>query len=139
MNLSDSLNKKGIIVITYVDKGQTLRRRWEGKFAGWIDPSTKASVYLDEFLWHVFSYEKLPCSTSAEATIAFENEPKRSCYVFYQDRDIVLLLDNCDGLTANDLVGERDVYIVDTEFTWTYVQTHESDCGPYFYKASFRW
>ena len=25
-----------------------------------------------------------------------------------------------------------DWYVVDKDFTWTYVQTHEADCGPYF-------
>ena len=25
-----------------------------------------------------------------------------------------------------------DWYLVDKDFTWTYVQTHEADCGPYF-------
>ena len=28
-----------------------------------------------------------------------------------------------------------DWYVVDRNFTWTYVQTHEEDCGPYFCEA----
>ncbi|WML52215.1 DUF4275 family protein [Neobacillus sp. PS3-12] len=25
--------------------------------------------------------------------------------------------------------------VVDGDFNWTYVKTHEGDCGPYFYKS----
>jgi hypothetical protein len=31
--------------------------------------------------------------------------------------------------------GKNDVYLVDKQFTWTYVHTHEADCGPYFRKV----
>ncbi|MBT2723991.1 DUF4275 family protein [Bacillus sp. ISL-46] len=27
-----------------------------------------------------------------------------------------------------------DVYVVDKDFTWTYILTHEYFCGPYFYQ-----
>lgn len=30
---------------------------------------------------------------------------------------------------------QQDIYIFDKAFTWTYVHTHESMCGPYFYKV----
>ena len=30
------------------------------------------------------------------------------------------------------LPGDLDWYLVDKDFTWTYVHTHEADCGPYF-------
>ena len=33
-----------------------------------------------------------------------------------------------------DDMDEEDIYVVDKEFTWTYVNTHERSCGPYFSK-----
>ncbi|WJQ13241.1 DUF4275 family protein [Geobacillus stearothermophilus] len=44
------------------------------------------------------------------------------------------MLVNAENLRAEDLRREHDVYVVDPQFTWTYVQTHEYYCGPYFYR-----
>jgi hypothetical protein len=40
-------------------------------------------------------------------------------------------------VTAEDIAAlpaSHDWYLVDKHFTWTYVHTHEADCGPYFCK-----
>ena len=34
-----------------------------------------------------------------------------------------------------ELPADVDWYLVDKDFTWTYVHTHEEDCGPYFCRA----
>lgn len=61
------------------------------------------------------------------------NEPKNACYVFYQHSDYALILENASMFTANDLYNETDIYVVDKEFNWTFVKTHETGwCGPYF-------
>ncbi|WP_258110090.1 DUF4275 family protein [Alicyclobacillus sp. SP_1] len=138
MSLTDSLMKNGIVVTVYKVQGIELRHRWEQEFAQDINRSVKKSIYFNEFLWHVFSYGKLPCLTNDKAISAFENEKKQDCYVFYQNDDVVYQLENAEGLRAEDFSKEDDVYIVDTGFNWTYVQTHESDCGPYFYKSTLR-
>lgn len=138
MNLVDSFIKHGIVVTAYKDKGEELRHRWEREFTKGISRSVKSSIYFNEYLWHVFSYQKLPGFTNNEAVNAFENEQKHDCYVFYQRSDAAYFLDNAEGLTAGDFINEQDVYIVDTGFKWTYVKTHESDCGPYFYKSTLR-
>ena len=90
-------------------------------------------IYLDEFLWHVFSYDKRNCLQEEQADIAFNRESKKSCYVFYQHSDDAFILENATALTADDLISEEDIYVVDKEFSWTYVRTHETGlCGPYF-------
>ena len=38
-------------------------------------------------------------------------------------------------LAANFFEALHDVYLVDKDFTWTYVHTHEEACGPYFCRA----
>lgn len=136
MSLIDSLVKNGIVFTTHQDKGEELRHRWEQEFTTGINRSVKKSIHLNAFLWHVFSFEKLPCLTNDEAVNAFENQKKHTCYVFYQNRDVAYQLENAEKLSAEDFIKEHDVYIVDTGFKWTYIQTHESDCGPYFYKPT---
>ena len=54
-------------------------------------------------------------------------------YIFYQHSDYALIVKKANLFTADDLIDETDIYIVDKEFNWTYVKTHETGwCGPYF-------
>ena len=39
-----------------------------------------------------------------------------------------------DLKTANAFDGFAEVYVVDKDFKWTYIKTHENMCGPYFMK-----
>jgi hypothetical protein len=49
--------------------------------------------------------------------------------------DIVFEYNNASDIVASDFDYEQDIYLFDKNFTWTYVYTHESMCGPYFYKS----
>jgi len=35
-------------------------------------------------------------------------------------------------VTSEELKMKNDIYIMDKNFSWTYVNTHEPECGPYF-------
>jgi hypothetical protein len=115
----------------------------ENNFANHISQEEKKSIYLYDdggscgYLWHLFSYEKKDCLKDEQAEKAFNNEPKNSCYVFCQHSDYALVLENASKFTANDLLNETDIYVVDKDFNWTYVKTHETGwCGPYFSRKS---
>ena len=28
-----------------------------------------------------------------------------------------------------------EIYVVSSDWSWTYMKTHEDDCGPYFYRS----
>jgi hypothetical protein len=85
------------------------------------------------YLWHIFSYKKRQCLIGEEAEGAFENEEKKSCYIFYQNSEEALALEDATAFDINDLLGEADIYIVDKEFRWTFIQTHEKGwIGPFF-------
>ncbi|MGO4371237.1 DUF4275 family protein [Paenibacillus sp. 2TAB19] len=127
------LEEKGIHATLERDKAQELRDRWEWLFARGIDQTFKKEIYLEQYLWHLFSYKKLSGLAEAEAEDAFHTQDKGECYLFYQNRDHVLYIADASRLTADLLRMEQDVYVVDRDFRWTYVNTHESDLGPYFY------
>lgn len=133
MDLVSSLRSKKVKV-TEIDKwGTFLRRRWEDNFANHLSDKEKKSIYLYDFLWHIFSYEKKNCLKEEQADIAFNKKLKKSCYVFYQHSDDAFILENASSLNVNDFLNEEDVYVVDKGFNWTYVRTHETGwCGPYF-------
>lgn len=128
------LEDRGIAAELERDKGRELREKWERLFARGLDAAARKEIYMDQFLWHLFSYRKLPCLAGREAEEAFDRLDKRECFIVYQNRDHALHVADASRLTADDLRGEQDVYVVDAGFTWTYANTHESDLGPYFYK-----
>ena len=66
---------------------------------------------------------------------AFNALTKNELYVMYQNTpDIVFEYNKANDIVAANFDYEQDIYIFDKNFTWTYVHTHESMCGPYFYK-----
>lgn len=139
MDLVTTLKSKKAKVIEIHRWGTYLRKVWEDKFANHLSMDEKKSIHLHDkggasgFLWHIFSYEKRACFLEDQANIAFNSETKQTCYVFYQHSDDAFILENCQRLTSDDFANEADVYIVDKDFNWTYVRTHETGwCGPYF-------
>lgn len=48
--------------------------------------------------------------------------------------DTAYIIDRVTSLKAIDFERESDIYVLDVDFTWTYIRTHESPWyGPYFY------
>jgi hypothetical protein len=143
MELLEILKHKKIRVIEIPKWGSYLRKQWENNFANHLTAEEKKAIYLHNaggacgYLWHLFSYNKKTCFKEEQANIAFNNEPKDSCFVFYQHSDYALILEKAFMFIVDDLFTESDIYVVDKEFTWTYVKTHETGwCGPYFGRKS---
>ena len=138
IDLVSALRSKKVKVTEIPKWGTYLRRTWEDHFTGHLNTEEKKSIYLDDFLWHIFSYEKRECLQEEQADLAFNRVIKKSCYVFYQHSDDAFILENASLITVDDFVHEQDIYeqdiyVVDKEFNWTYVRTHETGlCGPYF-------
>ncbi|SCG82437.1 hypothetical protein DW1_0829 [Proteiniborus sp. DW1] len=139
MNIYQILQKKKIKVTEAPKWGVFLRKQWEDSFVDHLTTKEKKDIFLLDddgfcgYLWHVFSYEKRSCLQGPEAEKAFNNEQKNYCYVFWQHSDYALIIENAKMLNSNDLKEEQDIYVVDKDFKWTYVKTHETLwCGPYF-------
>lgn len=143
MKFYHKLKSKKIQVSKIDDFGYDLRKQWEAAFASHLSPLEKKQIYLDSdsgvsgFLWHVFSYEKRDCENEEQAERAFNKQYKDTCLIFFQDCDEVWLVDSASDLKARDLLladGEyADLYVVDREFKWTFVVTHERGLiGPFF-------
>lgn len=113
-----------------------IREAWEDNFVG--DVETK-DIYYDQFLWHVFSYERLQALKLEEADEALSNVTKDSLYVFVNSddqygREIGFELTGADLFDLEILACYSDVYVCDTLYTWTYVSTHEDGwIGPFYY------
>ena len=136
-DLEFRLYGKGIVFEHIEDckKVAVLKKDWLAHFATGIN---KHDIGANQFMWHVFSYGKIPCLEGNEATTHFHLQNKTKCYILFQHHDDAYYLENATDLTQNDLIDgidfdSSDLYVVSKKFNWTYVITHESSCGPYYY------
>lgn len=96
----------------------------------------KNKIYLNQYLWNIFSYQHVEHISKQEAIEAFNTIKKNEYFVFYEDDEEALKLIDSKDIKADNFDNENDVYVVDKKMTWTYVHTHEEYCGPYFYKIN---
>ena len=133
--------KKELQVIESPESGVALRKSWENAFAGHLTEKEKERIFLDQFLWHVCSWEKVVCAVGEEAVALFTKQEKDKCTIFYQFVDDAYLVRNAKELTVSDLPYEprnmdrNDLYAMDDDYSWTFIMTHEEQCGPYFLQA----
>lgn len=85
------------------------------------------------YLWHTFSYLYVPCIEGEDAKIKFDNTVREKAVLLLNSQKIGYILDNPKDITASDLDEFNDVIFTEEGFSWTYVHTHEQQCGPYFY------
>ena len=127
---------KGVKITNQFEESEKIIALWDATFAGHISEEIKNDIYYNEFKWHIFSYKKQACISEHAARSAFKTTNKNEVYVMYQNSPYITLLRSANEIVAEDFDTEQDVYIFDSSFTWTYVQTHESMCGPYYLRLN---
>ena len=88
------------------------------------------------FLWHAFSYEYIPCFAGKHAKKAFDNAKFGETVLYMENDKIGYKLSGINGIKALDLDSFMDIIITDKNFKRTYVHTHEEFCGPYFWERT---
>jgi len=115
---------------------KVIRERWLDAFADGVSEADLGKHVLAKgnYLWHIFSWNLAEHLEGEAATAAV---PEGKCWLFYMEYPPMgvahvraVTRDEIPSLPAN-----LDWYLVDKDFTWTYVHTHESDLGPYFCKV----
>ncbi|MEW8971584.1 MAG: DUF4275 family protein [Mesobacillus sp.] len=143
MDFFDKLKSKKIQVSKTEEFGYDLRQQWEAVFASHLSPKEKRQISFHDkggasgFLWHLFSYEKRKCEKEEQAERAFDKHFKDTCLIFFQHSDEVWMVEEASDLKAKDLLMTyaeyADLYVVDREYKWTFVVTHEQGwIGPFF-------
>ena len=112
---------------------------WLRRFANGIsrEKIEKYVVSTGNYLWHVFSWELLDEKvflTGDSAKKAYDQIDKHNAlYIkWFEDDEPKELTAKLN--TANALDEMTEIYVVAPDFSWTYIKTHESMCGPYFMK-----
>lgn len=129
------LDRKHIKYTITSGKGNFFRALWEQHFADALSEDTKKDIYFSQYLWHAFSYKKIQCFNNESAIVEFNKviKQQKPCYIFFQHNEMAFLVDFLSGINYEDLPLYNDIYIMDEEHEWTFVRTHEEQCGPYFY------
>ena len=121
---------------------RAVKNRWLDAFAGGVSQEDLEKRVLSEgnYLWHIFSWKLTPCLEGDTARKALAALPAGKVYLFYEGKwnDLPYVKPVELPLPADFFAELRDVYLVDKDFTWTYVHTHEAACGPYFYPPENR-
>lgn len=121
------------------ENNSALKSKWSILFAKSVDGQTKKKINYAQFKWHIFSFEAITAQSGMEARKAFDQSPKQEVYAFYQNRKEAFLIKNPSVLQSEDFDLDDDIYLFDPMEKWTYVHTHEEQCGPYFYSADYYW
>ena len=119
--------------------GHMLEERWLGAFAKGADEADLERWVTTggNYLWHIFSFELIPCLEEEAATQALREVPDENFYFFNEWSMEPRSISKTEALTLLDLGKiDGDSYMVDRDFTWTYVYTHEVGYyGPYFCRS----
>ena len=116
-------------------------KKWLSVFAPELTNDQYNDCYVYLYLWHVFSYELVPKEnvlTGDMARDAYNNINKEGAIMIQlwdeeTSEQVSAILD--EYKTWEKIEDIPELYIVDREWKWTYVSTHENGwCGPYFYK-----
>ena len=101
-----------------LDNLEDIKNKWIEVFTGHLTERERIDeIYMDNLLWHVFSYDKRDCLEGAKARKAFDELKNKEYYIFFEDylseyKNKVFEVFNCDKAKAKDFNEEKDIYIV---------------------------
>lgn len=113
---------------------EQLKQLWSELFAADINTAERLEIHYQQYLWHMFSFRKKVASEGQVARQKFNQVKKSDVYIFYNSSEETYLVTGSENLRDVDFDEEQDIYVIDLSNKWTYIHTHESDCGPYFYQ-----
>lgn len=148
MNAIKYLKSKNVKYSIIDIEQKEIEKKWEQEFLSSMTKEEKTECYIYDneygagFLWHGFSYEMVDCKEGNEASKLFNSIDKTEIILFFKDYYKIVLIKNCEAIDAvfiEDLWYELrkkhliDIFVVDVEFKWTYVITHEYKSIPPFF------
>ena len=113
---------------------EQLKHLWDELFAADVNLADKLKIHYQQYLWHLFSNRKKVALEGQIARERFNQIQKNDVYIFYNNSEETYVVTGSEYLRDIDFDQEQDIYIMDLNNKWTYIHTHESDCGPYFYE-----
>ena len=114
-------------------------KEWLLHFANNISKSLlkKRVIGGGNFLWHIFSWNIVDADkyfTGDNARKIFDELDKSGAKYFdlWETNPSLKLLGK--EMDSKYIDKFDEIYVVSSDWSWTYMKTHEDDCGPYFYR-----
>lgn len=120
-----------------------IENKYINTFFSQLTKADKKNIFFDHYLWHAFSYKKVACLEGKLAITEFEKKIINNVYIFSQGDDNFIEKENLTYKQLLDMIRKEiiapDCYVVDKNFRWTFVFTHETNTnsdeyyiGPFF-------
>lgn len=116
-------------------------QKWLSVFASNISEEFYKEKIENQYIWHAFSFnliQKEKYLIGKEARKVFDKIDKKDAIVFrLWDEHKTTQPMQTQFNSSKKLDNLPETYIVASDFSWTYISTHENDCqnlGPYFMK-----
>ncbi len=139
LELLNSFKKRGLEFELFENSNE-IKELWENTFTKNLTTEQKEKIYFSQYRWHIFSYKVFSALSDKQANKAFSDATKDEVYLFYQDSNKYYKIKNAHLFLLDDLLNEtfldfnHEFFIFDAKQKWTYIHTHEQQCGPYFYQ-----
>ena len=109
---------------------KVLKNKYIQIFFNDLTEGDKKRIYFNDYIWHAFTYGKIPCTEGYDAVKEFEKRNQNDVYVISMYSGIV---EERKNLTYEELLRMRymnstynDCFVVDKNFRWTFIFTHET-------------
>lgn len=114
-------------------------KEWLYHFANHVSKSLlrKKVIGRGNFLWHIFSWEIIDkdeylMGDSARKEFDKVDKFEAKYFSLWEDNPSLKLLEK--EMNSEYIDKFSEIYVVASDWSWTYIKTHEEDCGPYFYR-----
>jgi Domain of unknown function (DUF4275) len=135
-NVRRQMHQRSIAIT--VEPGSFERSLSVAEIEMWVEqwlsafPADREGIHADEYLWHIFSYERYPSSAKAEAQADYQSHLAPEYVVISTDRDEGFIT-----TTRPTWCSLRDWLVFPPNLAWTMAFTHEDDwLGPFFARNS---
>lgn len=115
---------------------EQLKDLWKANFAKLLSIQQRKDCYLNEHLWHAFSYEFITNYKIGEpAKTAFNQCKKSGFYMFDEDeKSYHLFAPDSLNATMLRLIYGTDTYFMADDFSWTFILKHEEMNEPIWFE-----
>lgn len=107
-----------------------IKNKYISVFFNNLTKKEKDEIHFEQYMWHAFSYNKVEAKKGAEAIEALRNHKENDVYVIFQKKEKILeAKDVTYEQIYNNVLNntwQTDCYIIDKDFKWTFVLTHET-------------
>lgn len=106
-----------------------IKKKYIDMFFSDLTNKDKKDIYFNQYMWHAYSYKKLEALEGFMAIDAFKKCNQDGVYIFFEHNDEVIKKGSIsfeELLDSLKIWSCSDCYIVDREFKWAFIYTHET-------------